>query len=186
MNKFVLILTASLGGLIFSAVWAAPKVKSTLHLESTSFKDGGMIPSLYACNGKNESPELNWKGAPPKTKSFALVVEDPDASIQTWIHWVIYNIPVKPAGISDNTYELLEAFPRVDKMDNGILQGSNDFKKVGYDGPCPPSGMHRYYFELYALDSTLSLSAGMPKDLLVKAMKGHILAKTQIMGLYGN
>ncbi len=167
--------------------WAKgkPKMRSTLRLQSKSFTMGGKIPDQYTCKGQNISPELNWKGAPAKTKSFALIVDDPDAPSQTWVHWVIYNIPVKPAGVDANVYELLEGFPRDDKTTGGILQGSNDFKKIGYDGPCPPSGIHRYYFHLYALDTVLSLPAEAMKSLLLHAMKGHILAETQLMGTYG-
>ncbi len=169
------------------AVWAAgAKKKSTLKLQSASFKDGGVIPAKYAsCGGQDVSPELSWKGAPPKTKCFALVVEDPDAPMMVFTHWVIFNIPAKPANPGGNTYELLEGFPRDDKTPEGILQGVNDFKKIGYDGPCPPNGLHRYYFKLYALDGPVALSAGVSKDRLLKAIQKHTLAWTQIMGLYG-
>ena len=145
-----------------------------------------MIPAQYAsCNGANSSPELSWKGAPPKTRFFALIVDDPDAPSQTWVHWVVYNIPSKPVDPAGNTYELLENFPRDEEATNGILQGTNDFKKIGYDGPCPPSGLHRYYFKLYALDGPVNLPAGESKDQLLKAIAKHTLAWTQIMGLYG-
>jgi Raf kinase inhibitor-like YbhB/YbcL family protein len=168
-------------------VWAAgPKKKSTLRLQSASFKDGGMIPAKYAsCDGENASPELSWKGVPPKTRDFALIVDDPDAPTQTWVHWVVYNIPAKPADPTSNSYELLENFPRDEESPSGILQGVNDFKKIGYDGPCPPSGLHRYYFKLYALDAPVNLPAGESKDQLLKAIAKHTLAWTQIMGLYG-
>jgi len=109
-----------------------------------------------------------------KTKSFALIVDDPDAPSQTWVHWVIYNIPVKPAGVDANVYELLEGFPRDDKTTGGILQGANDSNKIGYDGPCPPSGVHRYYFHLYALDTVLSLAAEATKPVLLHAIEGDI------------
>jgi len=170
-----------------SQAWCGTaKKKSGLHLQSASFKDGGMIPAPYAsCNGQNISPELNWKGAPPKTKFFALIVDDPDAPSQTWVHWVIYNIPAKPTDPGGNSYELLENFPRDEKTTSGILQGTNDFKKIGYDGPCPPNGLHRYYFKLYALDAPLNLPAGESKDQLLKAMGKHQIGFTQIMGLYG-
>jgi Raf kinase inhibitor-like YbhB/YbcL family protein len=128
---------------------------------------------------------LSWKGAPPKTKSFALLCEDPDAPLKTWVHWVIYNIPAKPKEIGGNIYELLENFPRDEKTTEGITQGVNDSNKIGYDGPCPPSGVHRYYFKLYALDSVLNLPAGAGKEQLLRAMKKHELGFTQIMGLFG-
>jgi Raf kinase inhibitor-like YbhB/YbcL family protein len=169
----------------FSILSAAAKQKSTLRMTSTSFQNGLMIPDKYTCKGANVSPEIQWKGAPEKTKCFALVCEDPDAPLQTWVQWVIYNIPVKD-NITKSAYLLLEGFPRDEKLTNGIMQGANDFKKIGYDGPCPPSGIHRYYFELYALDSFLNVSAGISKTQLLRAMKGHILAQTQIMGKYGS
>ncbi|HTC19593.1 MAG TPA: YbhB/YbcL family Raf kinase inhibitor-like protein [bacterium] len=173
--------------LLNPAAWAAgDKKKSTLRLQSSSFKDGGMIPAKYAsCDGDNVSPELSWKGVPPKTRDFALIVDDPDAPTQTWVHWVIYNIPAKPTDPTSNSYELLENFPRDEESPSGILQGVNDFKKIGYDGPCPPSGLHRYYFKLYALDAPVRLPAGESKDQLLKAIAKHTLAWTQIMGLYG-
>jgi Raf kinase inhibitor-like YbhB/YbcL family protein len=169
------------------AVWAdGTKKKSTLRLQSTSFKDGGMIPAKYAsCDGQNISPELSWHGVPPKTKDFVLIVEDPDAPTQTWVHWVIYNIPAKPTDPTSNSYELVENYPRDEESASGILQGVNDFKKIGYDGPCPPSGMHRYYFKLWALDGPVHLPAGESSYQLQKAMAKHILGFTQIMGLYG-
>ena len=163
--------------------------KPFLHLQSSSFQDGGMIPDKYTCNGKGLSPELNWRNSPAKTKSFALVVEDPDAPLKTWVHWVIFNIPVKVSGLEGSpmgqTHELLEGFPRDEKTTEGILQGVNDFKKIGYDGPCPPEGIHRYYFKLYALDSMVLAPAGISEDQLLKLIKGHVLAWTQIMGTFG-
>jgi len=169
-----------------SPLWAAPKAKpkTTFHISSKSFKPGGKIADQYTCKGQNISPEINWKGAPTQTKSFALIVEDPDAPSQTWVHWVIYNIPVKKTGVDENLYELTEGFPRDEESTGGILQGSNDFKKIGYDGPCPPSGIHRYYFELYALNKVLDLTAGVTKAELISAMQKFILAKTQMMGTY--
>lgn len=187
----VLVLAAVMGALTWGFAptsWAAgkDKKKSTLRLQSQSFKDGGYIPAKYAsCGGQNVSPELSWKGAPPKTKCFALIVDDPDAPTQTWVHWVVFNIPAKPTDPTSNTYELLEGFPRDEKTREGILQGLNDFKKIGYDGPCPPKGVHRYYFKLYALDGPLNLPAGISKDQLLKAMQIHTLGWTQIMGLFG-
>jgi Raf kinase inhibitor-like YbhB/YbcL family protein len=177
------ILLASIGGV---QLWAGPNLKPKLSLRifSHSFKPGQPIPDQYTCQGQNISPDVCWKGEPLKTKSFALIVEDPDAPGQTWVHWVIYNIPIKTASPDGNVYELTEGYPRDEETPGGILQGSNDFKKIGYDGPCPPSGIHRYYFELYALNSVLDLSAGGTKAELMLAMKGHILAQTQMMGTY--
>lgn len=163
---------------------AGAKKKSSLRLQSKSFEDGKRISEKYTCQGKNISPELNWKGAPPETKCFALIVEDPDAPAMNFTHWVAFNIPAI-ADPQTNGFELVEGFPRDPKSDKGITQGANDFQKIGYDGPCPPSGVHRYYFKLYALDGFLSLGGGALRSQVEKAMKGHVLAQTQIMGQYG-
>lgn len=168
----------------FTALSAAAKKKSTLRMESPNFNKGQVLPDKYTCAGANISPAIHWKGAPPKTKTFALLCEDPDAPMQTWVHWVIFNIPVS-INAPNFTYELAEGYPRTETQGNGIIQGTNDFKKIGYDGPCPPAGgPHRYYFELYALDCSLHLGAGALKSQVMGAMKGHILEKTQIMGTF--
>jgi Raf kinase inhibitor-like YbhB/YbcL family protein len=187
MSKLTgVVLSLLLAGILVSQLWAASKTKpkNTLHIYSTSFKPGASVPDKYTCKGENISPDVSWKGAPLKTQSFALIVEDPDAPTQTWVHWVIYNVPVKKAGLDQNIYELTEGYPRDEVTSGGILQGTNDFKKIGYDGPCPPSGIHRYYFELYALDTVLNLGAGVTNAELLSAMKGHVLAQTQMMGTY--
>lgn len=181
IKKVALILMALALG---STALAAGTKKSNLRLQSKSFEDGKMIPDKYTCQGQNISPELSWKGAPAKTKCFALIVEDPDAPTMNFTHWVVFNIPAI-ADPNTNGFELTEGFPREEKSDKGILQGANDFQKIGYDGPCPPSGVHRYYFKLYALDNFLHLGGGALKSQVQKAMKGHILAQTQIMGQYG-
>lgn len=185
MSKLARVVVAILlAGVLVSPLWADSntKPKTTFRIYSHSFKPGESIPDQYTCQGQNISPDVCWKGEPPKTKSFALIVEDPDAPGQTWVHWVIYNIPIKKVSPDGNVYDLTEGYPRDEETPGGILQGSNDFKKIGYDGPCPPSGIHRYYFELYALNSLLDLSAEGTKAELVGAMKGHILAQTQMMG----
>lgn len=181
-----------LAGLLMTALFtipdfsqAGPKVKSTLRLKSASFQNGRAIPEKYTCKGDNISPELSWKAPPVGTKFFAVICEDPDAPQQSWTHWVIYDIPAKMDS-EKNAFELLEGFPRLEKTTDGIFQGVNDFNKIGYDGPCPPNGVHRYFFKLYALDAPLKLAAGASKTQVLKAMEKHILAWTQIMGLYGN
>jgi Raf kinase inhibitor-like YbhB/YbcL family protein len=178
----VVLIVLGLGSVVGAA---GAKKKSTLRLQSKSFEDGKMISEKYTCHGKNLSPELNWKGAPSKTKCFALIVEDPDAPTMNFTHWVAFNIPAI-ADPRTNGFELVEGFPKDPKSDKGIVQGANDFQKIGYDGPCPPSGVHRYYFKLYALDSFLPLGGGALRSQVEKAMKGHVLAQTQIMGQYGN
>lgn len=141
------------------------------------FTEGEMIPALYTCDGDNISPSLAWKDAPAGTKSFALINDDPDAPGGTWVHWLIWNIPPEQTSLAENIRPERE-------FSNGIRQGSNSWPKTGYGGPCPPSGVHRYYFKLYALDVMLDLEPGETKERLLGAMKGHILAESQRMGRY--
>jgi len=185
--RWGLFLLAAVFALVLAVGEAASATppKSALRLQSKSFVDGKNIPEKYTCNGQDFSPELNWSGAPSKTKCFALIMEDPDASTLNFTHWVVFNIPLI-ADPDTNAFELVEGFPRAPKTDKGVLQGANDFQKIGYDGPCPPSGNHRYYFKLYALDGFLHLGGGALRSQVEKAMKGHILAQTQIMGTYGH
>ncbi len=149
----------------------------TMKLVSSAFEEGGMIPSQYTCDGQDISPPLKWENVPQGTKSFALICDDPDAPMGTWVHWVIYNIP-------DSVRQLPEAVPTVERLSDGTLQGTNDFRRLGYGGPCPPGGTHRYFFKLYALDTMLNLQAGATKEALLKAMQGHVLAEAQLMGRY--
>ena len=151
--------------------------KTEMKISSISFNEGEMIPSKYTCDGENISPHLAWTGAPENTKSFTLISDDPDAPAGDWVHWVVYNIPA-------NVNELKEKFPRDKKLEDGTLQGITDFGKIGYDGPCPPRGMHRYYFKLYALDVLFDEDAGMSKSELLKEMENHIIANAQLMGKY--
>ena len=146
-------------------------------LSSPAFKAGEMIPKKYTCDGVNISPPLKWTGVPSKTKSLALICDDPDAPVGTWVHWVLYDLPV-------GVHELPEAVPPKKILKNGIKQGVNDFRKIGFGGPCPPKGTHRYFFKLYALDTLLNLKPGITKALLLKAMERHILAKTELIGKY--
>jgi hypothetical protein len=146
---------------------------------STIFSNGDTIPKKFTCDGPDVSPQLNWKEAPAATKSFALIMDDPDAPAGTWVHWVLYNLPA-------NTRELPEGMEKQEQLATGALQGRNDFRKIGYGGPCPPPGKpHRYYFKLYALDTKLNLKAGATKPDLERAMKGHILGEAEFMGRYG-
>ncbi|MDH7517653.1 MAG: YbhB/YbcL family Raf kinase inhibitor-like protein [Candidatus Thermoplasmatota archaeon] len=142
-----------------------------MKLFSSAFRDGETIPSKYTCDGSDVSPPLSFSDVPENTKSLALIMDDPDAPMGTWIHWLVWNIPVNKTVIEEN--EGLK-FP----------QGLNDFGKIGYGGPCPPSGTHRYYFKLYALDTMLNLNEGAKKEQLVSAMSGHIIEETQLMGKY--
>jgi len=149
-----------------------------ISIASTAFSDGQPIPDKYTCTGQDVSPPLAWSGAPTGTKSFALIADDPDAPMGTWVHWVIYNLPPAVTGLAESTPPSLE-------LPNGSKQGVNDFSNIGYGGPCPPSGKpHRYFFKLYALDIALNLKSGATKKQLLKAMTGHVLAEGQLTGTY--
>lgn len=151
--------------------------KMDIKVTSTAFEEGGMIPSKYTCDGEDISPPLSWSGVPEGTKSIALISDDPDAPMGTWVHWVAFNLPPE-------TRELIEDISHGEMLEVGGKQGKTDFGKVGYGGPCPPSGTHRYYFKIYALDSMINSEAGITKADLLEAMKGHILAQGQLMGKY--
>ncbi|GAB4338859.1 MAG: YbhB/YbcL family Raf kinase inhibitor-like protein [Calditrichia bacterium] len=146
-------------------------------LTSPAFQEGGSIPSLYTCDGKDISPALKWENPPEGTVAYALICDDPDAPVGTWVHWVIYNIP-------GNYRELPEAMPTDARLKEGILHGKNSWNRFGYGGPCPPGGTHRYFFKLYALDSPLQAKEGLTKEKLLELMKGHILGECQLMGRY--
>ena len=148
-----------------------------MKITSTAFSEGDMIPRQYSCDGEDISPPLSWTGAPEGTKSFALIADDPDAPVGTWVHWVMYNIP-------ESVTELPENVPPAEQLQNSSVHGINDFRKIGYGGPCPPGGTHRYYFKFYALDTLLDLDAGASKKELLRAMKDHVLAEGQLMGTY--
>ncbi len=148
-----------------------------MKLESSAFTSGQPIPQKHTCDGADQSPPLAWSDAPQGTKSFALIADDPDAPIGTWVHWVIFNLPAQ-------THGLPEGVAKTDSAAGGT-QGRNDFGKTGYGGPCPPPGKpHRYFFKLYALDSNLELKAGAKKADVEKALQGHVLANAELMGLY--
>ena len=171
--------------ILFSTCQAQPKIDSmagggsgmVLRVTSAAFKQGEMIPKKYTCDGLDVSPPLEWTDAPEGTKSYALICDDPDAPRGTWVHWVVFNLP---SGVK----ALPEGVPAKETLDNGAKQGANDFRRIGYGGPCPPGGTHRYFFKLYALDAVLNLASGATKQQLLKAMEGHILAEEQLMGRY--
>ncbi len=153
----------------------------TLALTSTAFTHEGPIPKIYTCQGKDISPALAWSGLPAGTKSLALIVDDPDAPDpkapkMTWVHWVLYNIPVSATGLPEAV--ATAALP------DGTREGTNDWKRRGYGGPCPPIGRHRYFHKLYALDVVLPDLKQPTKPELEKAMAGHVLAKVELMGTY--
>ena len=153
------------------------KVASEMKLTSATFKEGQPIPRPYTCDGMNVSPPLEWTGLPSSAKTLAILCDDPDAPSGNWVHWVLYNLPAANQGLIENV-------PIAEQLKGGGLQGTNDFRKIGYGGPCPPSGTHRYFFKLYALDGELPLKAGAAKSELLKAMEGHIVGQTRLMGTY--
>ncbi len=148
-----------------------------MELKSSTLEAGGMIPKKYTCDGPDVSPPLNWSDVPTETKSLALITDDPDAPMGTWVHWVAWNIP-------PTAHALEEDVPKRDSLPNGMRQGTTDFRRIGYGGPCPPSGTHRYFFKLYALDTGLNLPPSTTKKELEKAMQGHILKQAELMGKY--
>ena len=150
-----------------------------MQIKSGSFQVEETIPVNYTCEGNDISPELSWIDAPENTKSFALIVDDPDAPNKTWVHWVVYNIPANMKGFPEGISEK-------ELKDKGIKQGINDFEQESYGGPCPPHGhgQHRYYFKLYALDTVLDLKEGASKADLEKAIEEHILAQAEVMGRF--
>jgi Raf kinase inhibitor-like YbhB/YbcL family protein len=147
------------------------KTVSALSLSSGAFSHNSMIPEAYTCDGENKVPDLTWSGMPEGTRSYALIVDDPDAPSKVWVHWIVYNIPAS-----------------VNKLDARNSQqypaGLNDFGKKNYGGPCPPSGIHRYHFTLYALDTELKLNGSPKKEQVLAAMEGHIVGKTTLVGTY--
>jgi Raf kinase inhibitor-like YbhB/YbcL family protein len=146
---------------------------------SVAFSAGDMIPKKFTCDGPDVSPQLAWNDPPVGTESFALIVDDPDAPVGTWVHWVLYDLPA-PAR------QLAEGVAKQEQLPSGARQGRNDFGKIGYGGPCPPPGKgHRYFFKLYALDAKLNLKAGATKADVERALKGHILGQAELMGRYG-
>jgi hypothetical protein len=148
-----------------------------IKVTSSAFEDGGLIPAKYTCDGEDISPPLQWAGVPEGAGSVALICDDPDAPMGTFVHWVLFNLPA-------TTTELAEDVPADKTLPNGARQGITDFGRIGYGGPCPPSGTHRYFFKIYALDTELALKAGASKREMLRAMEGHILAQGQLMGKY--
>jgi len=148
-----------------------------LQLTSTAFNNGDMIPRKYSCDGEDISPPLQWSNPPKGTQSYALICDDPDAPVGTWDHWIIFNI-------QGTTSALSRAIPPESYLPDGSTHGENGWGRLGYGGPCPPSGTHRYFFRLYALDTMLDLQAGASKTRLLKAMERHILAQAELMGKY--
>jgi hypothetical protein len=171
VRKLVLFVVAGFVCSIFASAQA-----EALVLESSAFGDGEMMPKETGYRNGNVSPALFWEDVPEGVKSFALVMDDPDA--HGWTHWLVYNIPPGVRTLPGN-------FPAVRELADGTRQGINDFKKIGYGGPSPPGGIHRYVFRLFALDAKLDLAPGASKASLLESVKGHILAQARLVGRYG-
>jgi hypothetical protein len=179
----ILLLTALLIALVWLMGDAAREGSAAMlfTLSSDSFAADGEIPVVHTCEGEDISPHLRWSGSPESTRSFALIVDDPDAPDpraprMTWVHWVLYNLP-------STTMELPSAVAP-DDFPTGVRQGLNDWKRTGYGGPCPPTGRHRYFHKLYALDIVLPEQEAATKQWLEEAMEGHVLAKAELVGTY--
>lgn len=156
---------------------SAVKGGKRMELKSSAFSQGGTIPAKFTCDGEDISPALSWSAGPSGTQTFALIADDPDAPMGTWTHWVIWNIPASERSLP-------EKVPAEKQLANGAVQGTSSFQKIGYGGPCPPGGSHRYFFKLFALDKKLSLKPGAGKEDLLKEMQGHVLGEAQLMGTY--
>jgi len=156
---------------------AGTKGGKQMEITSQAFKQGGMIPPKYTCNGKNVSPPISWKGIPEGTKSIAVICDDPDAPMGTWVHWVYYDIPPQVTGLPED-------IPAEERPAVGGTQGINDFLTIGYKGPCPPSGTHRYFFRVYAVDMELMLPPGANNKEVLQTMEGHLLGMGELMGRF--
>ncbi len=149
-----------------------------MELKTTSFEPGGFIPKRFTCQGTNVSPALAWSDPPAGTQRFAIIEDDPDAPSGTFVHWLVYDLPA-------GSRRLPEALSGNDQLAGGGQQGTNDFSRIGYSGPCPPPGnTHRYFIRLYALDAPTSLPPAATRKELDNAMQGHILAKAELMGRF--
>src|SRR5215471_11472832 len=154
-----------------------PSPSNVFTLTSNAFKEGQPIPRQYTCDGVNVSPGLEWTSVPKTAKTIAIIADDPDAQSGTFTHWVLYNLPSETMGMVEN-------LPATENLKSGGQQGANDFEKIGYGGPCPPSGRHRYFFKIYAVDDELTLKAGAKRADVEKALEGHIVGQAQLMGTY--
>lgn len=150
----------------------------TFSVSSPSFQNGEEIPKKFTCEGADVSPELEFISPPANAQSFAIIADDPDAPVGTWTHWVLFDLPAETRSLPENV-------AKVDEVPTGGRQGRNDFKKIGYGGPCPPAGKaHRYFFKVYALDKKLNLKPGASRQEVEEAMKDHVLASAEWMGKF--
>lgn len=149
----------------------------SMKIISSAFAEGEIIPSKYICDGENISPPLEWSDFPDNTKTFVILCEDPDAFPKARVYWLMYNIPRNAHKLKENVLDL-------EKLPQGIIQGINDFRKIGYGGSCPPSGIHHYIFRIYALDIHLNVEPGLNKIQILNIIDKHVLAQGQLMGRY--
>ncbi len=166
------------GGAALAAQETGASPKTAMQITSTAFAQGQPIPAKYTCDTRDVSPPLQWSGVPSGAKSLVLLVNDPDAPVGDWVHWVVYDLPATATGLPEDT-------PKSQHLPGGAKQGLNDFRRMGYGGPCPPPGKaHRYFFRIYALDRLLDLKPGLKKSDVERAMQGHVLAQGELMGTY--
>ena len=177
-NKKSLILAVALMGFIAAVVAERGGQAMAFEMKSPAFAQGKMIQKKYTCDGADVSPPLTWTEPPSGTKGFALIADDPDAPMGTWVHWVVYDLPV-------GARQLAEGVPKQETLPDGTKQGSNDFRRIGYGGPCPPAGpVHRYFFKLYAVDKKIGLPPGATKQQVLEAIKDHTLGQAELIGTY--
>jgi len=176
LSNSILFVTAAL----MAPLLAVPSVgAASLTITSPAIRDGGRIPVTFTCRGSDKSPPLVWSGIPQGTKSLALIVQDPDAPGRTFIHWVAFNIPADSKGLDSG-------IPNRAEIPSGGIQGKNSFGRIGYGGPCPPSGpAHHYHFRLFALDETLPADSNMTAEKLEELMNGHVKADAEFVGVFG-
>jgi Raf kinase inhibitor-like YbhB/YbcL family protein len=155
-------------------------IPAELAITSPVFAQNAAIPVKYTCQGSDISPALEWPASPAGTKSLALIMDDPDAPVGVWVHWIVYNLPPDTRGLQESASQGKSTQAN---LPSGTLQGKNSFNRVNYGGPCPPSGEHHYRFHLYALDITIS-GETLDKTALLKVMEGHILSQGELVGLY--
>lgn len=178
MNQLFLRTAAASLAFLCAMAWCSPKGGfMAISVTSRAFDSMQAIPAAYTCDGTNASPPVSWSGVPKNANSIVLICDDPDAPAGTWVHWVCYDIP-------PHVDSLVQAVPPSGALVCGGKQGTNDFRSIGYGGPCPPGGTHRYFFKVYALDIVLGLPAGKGKRDIEKAMKGHVMASGELVGTY--
>jgi Raf kinase inhibitor-like YbhB/YbcL family protein len=177
MKKICGLFLAGMMLIAFQVSGQAEAVMGKIEVRSSAFGEGDKIPPEFTCDGADMSPPIEWSGVPSHAQSIAVIADDPDAPGRDWVHWVLYDLPSSLTGLP-------AGMPASEKLPAGGIQGRTDFGSIGYGGPCPPKGTHRYFFKVYALDTMLNLKPGVTKKELLKAMQGHILDEGALMGKY--